>query len=167
MALYLTECADQLADWGELTFAARYATPVLVVRSFAGKLREGRAAAGGTMVSERPNDLVATGSQLIGRVFLVKKATHTPPGPVTLGRTGDNDIAIPEYSISKRHCWFRLDGARWVLLDLGSTNGTLLDGLPIAAKRPMPLQDGATLTFGRFDFGFHTSAGFMALIKRA
>ena len=161
-ALYVQDCYEELRQIGELGFGARYTNPVLVVQSFAGKLRDG-AGSGGTLVSERPD--IHQASQLIGRVFVVKKAPHSPPGPISVGRTADNDIAIPEYSISKRHCVLRLEMTGPTLTDVGSTNGTLLEGQPVPPKKPMPLRDGSQVTLGRFVFAFHSPGGFLKMLK--
>ena len=49
-------------------------------------------------------------------------------GRLTLGRHHDNDIVLPHATVSSRHAALTLDGAQWVLDDLGSSNGTLLNG---------------------------------------
>jgi pSer/pThr/pTyr-binding forkhead associated (FHA) protein len=49
-------------------------------------------------------------------------------GRLTLGRHHDNDIVLPHATVSSRHAALTLDGVQWVLDDLGSSNGTLLNG---------------------------------------
>src|ERR687893_335329 len=56
-------------------------------------------------------------------------------GPWTVGRSEDNDVVIPDPNVSRRHARLsRLDNG-FVVEDLGSTNGTLLDGAPIDRER--------------------------------
>ena len=50
-----------------------------------------------------------------------------PPGLV-VGRGHDADLRINDPGVSRRHIEFRLDGTRLTVVDLGSTNGMLIDG---------------------------------------
>jgi hypothetical protein len=72
---------------------------------------------------------------------------------VTVGRGGQNDVALPqdEY-VSARHARFepRRDGV-WVQ-DLGSTNGTYLNGARL--ERPRRLSDGDVVRIGDTDLRF-------------
>ena len=45
---------------------------------------------------------------------------------LTVGRTADNDLALPEVGISRHHCHIDWDGQSWSVTDLNSTNGTFL-----------------------------------------
>lgn|GEM_PF-1929512 len=47
---------------------------------------------------------------------------------ITIGRDPSNDIVIPDNSVSLVHCRLYVDGDRVMVSDLGSTNGTLLNG---------------------------------------
>jgi serine phosphatase RsbU (regulator of sigma subunit) len=49
-------------------------------------------------------------------------------GEHTVGRSGDSDIKIPVARVSKSHALLRVDGERLFVRDLGSTNGTEIDG---------------------------------------
>ncbi|MBL9146563.1 MAG: FHA domain-containing protein [Verrucomicrobiaceae bacterium] len=46
----------------------------------------------------------------------------------SVGRNDDNDIAIPDGSVSGSHGEFVNNGGTWVFTDLGSTNGTKING---------------------------------------
>ncbi|MDT8395236.1 MAG: FHA domain-containing protein [bacterium] len=63
---------------------------------------------------------------------------------VTVGRTG-NDINLNDPEVSRRHCHVRVFGDRFVIEDLGSTNGTFYQG-----KRVMTVKLG---TGDRFTVG--------------
>jgi len=70
---------------------------------------------------------------------------------VTLGRSSDNDIVIDCPSVSVEHAVMeRLDGG-YRLRDLGSTNGTKLDG---KARDQIELLDGLSVKLGDVDFDF-------------
>jgi FHA domain/Domain of unknown function (DUF1707) len=50
-------------------------------------------------------------------------------GAVVLGRSRDCDCVLAEPSVSRRHAALRRDGGRWLLRDLGSRNGTRVNGV--------------------------------------
>ena len=77
-------------------------------------------------------------------------------GPFSIGRTGDCDFTIPQADISRRHAEIRRDGEQWLVRDLGSTNGTFVNGARIAAECALSPGDrielgAATVTFCRVD----------------
>lgn len=56
-----------------------------------------------------------------------------PQGTVILGRGQDADIHLDDELASRKHCSLTFDGVRIMVQDLGSTNGTYVDGNPIQA----------------------------------
>ncbi|TCJ15887.1 DUF2662 domain-containing protein [Rubrobacter taiwanensis] len=67
-------------------------------------------------------------------------------GPWIIGRSEKNDIVISDPNVSRRHARLSRSGDGFVIEDLDSTNGTLLDGAPIKRER---IEDGDELTFGQ------------------
>lgn len=57
---------------------------------------------------------------------------------VFLGRNPQNHISIDDSSISGRHCSVMRDGHKYTLVDLGSTNGTRLNGSAITKAHLRP-----------------------------
>lgn len=55
-----------------------------------------------------------------------------PERPVTIGREPTNTIAIDSPFVSKAHAVLQFNGGRYVLEDLGSANGTRVNGAPIS-----------------------------------
>ncbi len=53
-------------------------------------------------------------------------------GPVVVGRSPSSDIVVDEPYVSSTHARFTLQGPALVLEDMGSTNGTLVNGHLIA-----------------------------------
>ncbi len=51
--------------------------------------------------------------------------------PLTIGRAADADVAVPDPLVSRRHARLAPRGGRLVLVDLGSTNGTRVNGAAI------------------------------------
>ncbi|MBF0162408.1 MAG: FHA domain-containing protein [Magnetococcales bacterium] len=68
-----------------------------------------------------------------------------------IGRSSSNDIVIPDYSISDRHANILYEKREYRLEDLLSTNGTLVNGLPVSGKG-VELHDGDKIKLGRFRF---------------
>ena len=53
----------------------------------------------------------------------------------SVGRAHGNDLCYPEDgSLSRRHLLVEREGADWTVRDLGSKNGTLLNGVRLAGK---------------------------------
>ncbi|MGD0296139.1 MAG: FHA domain-containing protein, partial [Bryobacteraceae bacterium] len=63
----------------------------------------------------------------------------------SLGRTLANELCYPEVSgLSREHLVFERTGASWTLRDLGSTNGTLVNGKPVTAPHILEANDRVT-----------------------
>ena len=73
-------------------------------------------------------------------------------GVVRLGRATDNDVAVDSQRVSRYHCQLRWVDTGWLVYDLGSTNGTWLDGRRIESGRPGLLRASSELRLG--DVGF-------------
>ena len=58
---------------------------------------------------------------------------HFDKPEVLVGRVKGNDVILPKQNISKRHAMIRVQGERFVVEDLGSTNGTYVNGHRIAS----------------------------------
>ena len=69
----------------------------------------------------------------------------TPPG-ISIGREEDNDVQLLIPGVSRYHAKLTFDGTSWKLRDLGSTNGTKVNGTPISGESM--LNEGDTLGIG-------------------
>lgn len=77
-----------------------------------------------------------------------KRGSYDVPLPIVIGRGAEAKFRIQQDRISRKHCEvFDRDGEVFVR-DLGSTNGTFLDGEPIAASVKTPLPAGSVLRIG-------------------
>ena len=74
-------------------------------------------------------------------------------GPVTLGRSRDCDCVLAEPSVSRRHAELRRDGARWLLRDLGSRNGTRVNGVRLLDEAEVRPGDRVSFGDARFRLG--------------
>ncbi|MFE2252677.1 FHA domain-containing protein, partial [Streptomyces lavendulae] len=81
------------------------------------------------------------------------------PGAVRIGRSADADVPLDDPDVSRLHCavTVRADG-RVTVADLGSTNGTTLDGAPVGAGT-VPLPPGALLRVGESTLRLASGSG--------
>jgi hypothetical protein len=75
---------------------------------------------------------------------------------LTVGRLPDNDLVVDNPSVSKRHAVLQWNaaGLTTTVMDLGSRNGTRIDGQTIAPQQGRPVNDGDVLSFGDVDYWF-------------
>lgn len=72
---------------------------------------------------------------------------------VVIGRSPDCDVVLNNTSVSRQHAELLNDSGAWLLRDLGSRNGTGVNGARVAGDRP--LQSGDVLRIDEFDLVFH------------
>lgn len=75
----------------------------------------------------------------------------TAKNNVIIGRSPKSDIVIPHDSISRNHCRIELEKGIFYITDLGSSNGTFLDGQRIAPEQRTPFLTSSQLTLGKLD----------------
>ena len=73
-----------------------------------------------------------------------------PGGSIQVGRSRDNELVLPEGypSASGRHAVFSVVDGEWVLRDLGSTNGTYVNGERLEPQIARPVGNGDEIGFG-------------------
>jgi two-component system cell cycle response regulator len=67
-------------------------------------------------------------------------------GATIIGRDPDAAISLPDHSLSRQHARITSAGGAYTIEDLGSTNGTFVDGARIAGRRT--LEDGCRVHLG-------------------
>ncbi|MEO1316974.1 MAG: FHA domain-containing protein, partial [Pseudomonadota bacterium] len=70
---------------------------------------------------------------------------------VVIGRAPEADLVLPEARVSRRHARLVRDArsaAGFALEDLGSTNGTFLNGARLGTRTPAGLNDGDSIDLG-------------------
>ncbi|MBS2030887.1 MAG: FHA domain-containing protein [Deltaproteobacteria bacterium] len=70
---------------------------------------------------------------------------------VCIGRTAENDLVLTEAGVSRRHVKIREDGGQFFVEDLGSANGTKVNGNPVTEDE---LRDGDSVQVGPVIFAF-------------
>ena len=65
----------------------------------------------------------------------------------SIGRGDDNNIVLGDSFVSTKHAMLSWNGHGWVLEDLGSTNGTRVNGKQV--RKSAPVKPGDIVEFGR------------------
>src|SRR5437762_10970542 len=76
-------------------------------------------------------------------------------GRLIIGRCPDCDIAVRDILLSRRHCAIDQIGDHWVLVDLGSKNGTRVNGEAITRHM---LADGDVAQIGKIKLCFRAGS---------
>jgi tetratricopeptide (TPR) repeat protein len=108
--------------------------------------------------SAGPAKLVATGGPAAGTEFPLDG------DEVVIGRASENPISIPDTSVSRKHVLLRKTPEGWAASDMGSGNGTMVNGETIAAETP--LKAGDTLTMGDTELRYETGGAAAARPSR-
>src|SRR5262245_46817684 len=66
-----------------------------------------------------------------------------------VGRSPRAALQLDSSFVSSQHATIRWVGDGWELKDLGSRNGTAVDGAPVPAGQAVRLHAGTTVSFGR------------------
>lgn len=74
--------------------------------------------------------------------------------PVSVGRKPECNIVLADPNVSRNHAEIRPHGEGFVLVDLGSTNGTKVNGVKVSQQ---PLRDGDEISFGNTRIRFEAS----------
>jgi hypothetical protein len=107
--------------------------------------------------SEPPSETEAFGTVAISSALLIEDRSGVPGahhrlGPLTtIGRTPDNQIVVPVREVSRRHAEIVLAEGGYVVKDLGSPNGTFVNGERITEHR---LHDDDRIAMGGQVFVF-------------
>ena len=73
---------------------------------------------------------------------------------ISVGRHPDSNLVLADPNVSRNHAEIRPQGDRYAVFDLGSTNGTRVNGVRVDTQ---VLQDGDELTFGNTKMRFEAS----------
>ncbi|NIW44075.1 MAG: FHA domain-containing protein, partial [Gammaproteobacteria bacterium] len=71
-------------------------------------------------------------------------------GDNILGRYVESDLILDDHKISRRHAQITVSESTVIIQDLGSTNGTQVNGQPLSPRRPFVLKEDHLVTIGGF-----------------
>ena len=77
------------------------------------------------------------------------------PHPLRIGRDPGNGLRLSHETVSRMHAELTADGGWWVLRDLGSTNGTTVNGRRVISAAVV--KEGDQISFGRMSFRLSSS----------
>ena len=97
----------------------------------------------------------AGGSSMASIVLPSGQRISLNQGTVTVGRLPECTISINDSNISRKHAEMRQTGGEYVVADLGSTNGTLVNGIRITGQQR--LNEGDIISFGSTHVRFEAS----------
>jgi pSer/pThr/pTyr-binding forkhead associated (FHA) protein len=72
----------------------------------------------------------------------------------TVGRLADNTFCIPDASVSSNHAVLIQAGPDYILKDIGSTNGSRLNGQQLAPETEHKLRGGDKIRFGQIECAY-------------
>ena len=109
------------------------------------------------------------GAELV--VFPLRQTGRSPfPRIVTVGRTKNNDVVLPDVVISKFHAFFKEEDGKLVCQDAESRNGSFVDGTRAPGTKggkALEVRPGAMIKFGLLEFWFQNGAELQELARRS
>jgi pSer/pThr/pTyr-binding forkhead associated (FHA) protein len=104
-------------------------------------------------MQNQDNDQTIVDFQEDGLVFLIiskgGKIYNVSP-KITIGRNSANDVVIPSQKISRNHAEIEVLSSRLILKDLGSSNGTFVNGQKI--RKTVEIKKGDVIKFDKSEF---------------
>ncbi len=83
------------------------------------------------------------------------KRVEVAAEPVVIGRHPECDVVLNDAEVSRQHAEVRREEGAFLVVDLGSLNGTRVNG--VGVKQPRELQDGDQITIGTHALRFEAS----------
>lgn len=103
----------------------------------------------GLLLTRRSRAAAPAGARLLD----AEGAHELRRGSNRIGRDPGNDIVIPHSTVSARHAVIEAAAGRYRLRDLGSGNGTFVNGTRVGAQ-PVELKHGDRVRFDLYEFTF-------------
>lgn len=85
---------------------------------------------------------------------------------ITVGRAKNNDVIIRASKVSKVHAAFIVGKDDWQLMDMGSVNGTVVNGERLEKSQSVKLSSGDMISLWRYVFEYHDLDSFIAILDR-
>lgn len=82
----------------------------------------------------------------------------------TIGRIDGNDMIMPDFAISKKHAVITVENDSFYIKDLGSTNGTMVNGTRLD-KKSVKIHDQDVISFARYEFTFLLPASIYKMLN--
>ncbi len=128
-----------------------------------------------TVTDEEVEQAKMTGTFIVPVSAAGQPTLHITSGPqegaaiplltpsITIGRATRSatwDISLQDRAVSRPHCSIsREPDGIWVVTDLSSANGTIVNGVPVQPEEPQPLHDGTVIAMGETTILFRMGGG--------
>jgi hypothetical protein len=103
-------------------------------------------------------------------VYALRRSGRSAGHLITLGRAPENDVVVPDVSISRFHAFVKQDAnGCWLMQDAGSTNGTTINGTSVPRQGhgpPAPLSPGDDVRLGQVELTFLDCDGLVSFATR-
>jgi hypothetical protein len=99
-------------------------------------------------------------------VALEKSNRNAFKTKITVGRAKNNDVIIRASKISKVHAAFVVARDSWLLIDMGSVNGTVINGERLEKNQTVKLGSGDIISFWRYVFEYHDLDSFIVILSK-
>jgi pSer/pThr/pTyr-binding forkhead associated (FHA) protein len=159
MATYLADLAQErgftMLEHPRVELSADAGVPRHGIQVIAETVSAGAPAdAGGNTQIFQPPAAGPTSQSRTRLLLATPDGTHVIPlesTQLTIGRGLNNDIILEDSRVSRHHAQLRYRARRFWVADLGSTNGTFINGEQIAEQA---LRDGDTISLGGLELTF-------------
>lgn len=99
-------------------------------------------------------------------VALEKSDRNAFKTKITVGRAKNNDVIIRAAKVSKIHAAFLVGKDEWQLMDMGSVNGTVVNGGRLEKNQSVKLGSGDMISFWRYVFEYHDLDSFITILNK-
>jgi len=140
-------------------FIKKYPDPVLVPIGYlsAAEIRASKEDSTALLLlNYKPGHESGKSHPLAGKVMILSSKKDK----IYIGRSPNNDIVIPDQTVSSNHAVIGFLGGQVAIIDLGSKNGTFVNLEQLEPEQYVPLEDEDIISFGRYSFQFFTAKGF-------
>ena len=124
-----------------------------------------------TMRVDRQLFLASTRGEFHGAspTFAIRQQPGSVYSFVSVGRTENCDICLPDDTVSKLHALLRFKDGLWTVQDADSANGTTARGEAVPGRsegRAITLEPGDKVSFGQIELYFHSVQTLTALMAK-
>jgi hypothetical protein len=133
----------------------------LIVGAVAYKIYQAKQEEAARQAAQESSAMVKRRNWLEGVAGVVKgKTFHVGQRTVTMGRKHTNFIQVADSGASRVQCQLRGTERGLELIDVGSANGTFVNGAKVEANKPIALKDKDRIKIGDAELVYHRTADF-------
>ena len=165
-SLSVGELASELDRIGEKSFLQKYPHPFLLeVYTPQDDLDfDEDAQTGEVSVVDFPQEV---SKWMVMKAVAVSRSDRIGPEQrILVGRSRSNDIVLRGSKVSKQHAAFYREGEHWHLVDMGSANGTAVNGNRLKKNQKTKIKSRDVISFWQYTFEFHEANSFIVFLLK-